>query len=67
MDNLDIEKIKKALKKGVAGYSSVSIASFLENIDELLVIIDYLQKENEALKKQVSKPVIKEKIVYRKR
>lgn len=67
MNYLDIEKSKKALKKKVAGYSSVSVASFLVNIDELLDIIDFLQKENEALKKQVSKPIIKEKIVYRKR
>lgn len=50
MNYLDIEKVKKLLKEGVAGYSSVSIASFLENIDSLLDIIDDLQKENEALK-----------------
>lgn len=67
MDYLGIEKVKKKLKKEVSGYSAVSVTSFLENMGELLDIIDYLQKENEALKEKSSKPIIKEKIVYRKR
>lgn len=67
MDYLNIEKVKKKLKKEVAGYSSVSTSSFLENMGELLDIIEYLLKENEALKEKSSKPIIKEKIVYRKR
>ena len=67
MDYLDINKARKLLKKEVAGYSSVSTSSFLENMGELFDIIEHLQKENEALKEKSSKPIIKEKIVYRKR
>ena len=61
------KKTKKKLKKEVSVYSSVSTSSFLENMGELLDIIEHLQKENEALKEKSSNPIIKEKIVYRKR
>ena len=67
MDYLHIEKEKETIREQVSGHSGVSVTSFLKYTDELLYIIGDLQKENEALKKQISKPVIKEKIVYRKR
>ena len=67
LNSLDIKKARELLKKEVVGYSSVSVAYFLKSINGMLDIIDDLQKENEALKKQVSKSIIKEKIVYRKR
>ena len=67
MDYLDIRKEKETIRKQLKGYTGVSISSFLRYTDELLDKIDYLLKENESLKKQVNKPIIKEKIVYRKR
>ena len=67
MNNLNIKEVRDLLKKEVSGYSSVSVASFLENINGMLDIIDDLQKENEILKKQINIPIVKEKIVYRKR
>ena len=67
MNSLNIKEARELLKKEVAGYSKVSVPYFLKSINGMLDIIDDLQKENEALKKQVSKPIIQEKIVYRKR
>ena len=67
MNNLNIKEVRDLLKKEVSGYSSVNVASFLENINGMLDIIDDLQKENESLKKQINIPIVKEKIVYRKR
>lgn len=67
MNNLDIKKEKDMIREQISDYSGVGIPTFLRYTDELLDRIDFLQKENESLKKQISKPIIKEKIVYRKR
>lgn len=67
LNNLDIEKARELLNKEVIGYSKVSVPYFLKSINGMLDIIDDLQKENEMLKKQIIKPIIQEKIVYRKR
>ena len=67
MNNLSVEKARELLKEELKGYNGVTIPYFLKEQNLLLDMIDYLQKENEALKEQVSKSIIKEKIVYRKR
>lgn len=67
MNNLNIKEARDLLKKEVLGYSGVSVAYFLKNINGMIDIIDDLQKENESLRKQISIPIVKEKIVYRKR
>ena len=66
MDTINVKKEKKTIREQLIGYSGISESSILRYADELLDIIDFLQKENESLKQQ-TKPIIKEKIVYRKR
>ena len=56
LNSLSVEKAREILKEEVKGYDVVAIPYFLKEQNLLLDTIDYLQKENEALKEKLRKP-----------